>query len=107
MWLQGGPLPGAAGTQGSPAAIPWPGGGVAVFSQLAGAAIGYAVGTGAAAGTWSGWTRLGSAMLGSPTAWLDASGEPQAAILNSRRKLAIAGYASSSWTGWSSMASGF
>lgn len=46
-------------------------------------------------------------MLGSPTAWLDTSGEPQAVIVSSQRKLAIAGYASKTWTAWSNQASGF
>jgi hypothetical protein len=107
LWTQAAGLPASEKVQGSPSAIAWPGGGVAVFSQLDNGLIGYAVSTGSGAGSWSAWTSLGAAMLGSPTAWLDTSGEPQAVIVNSQRKLAIAGYSSSTWTPWSDQASGF
>ena len=107
LWKQAAGPPASANVQGSPSAIAWPGGGVAVFSQLGSGLIGYAVSTGSGGGSWSAWTSLGAAMLGSPTAWLDTSGEPQAVIVNSQRKLAVAGYASRTWTPWSDQAGGF
>ena len=107
-WTQGSLLlPGGPAASGSPAALAWPGGGVAVFSRLTSGALGYTVGTGAGAGSWSAWTSIGTSVLGSPAVWLDTSGEPQAAIVTAQRRLAIAGYASSKWTGWASLASGF
>jgi Domain of unknown function (DUF1906) len=104
-WLDGAGPAASQMVQGSPAAIAWPGGGVAVFSQLSNGQLGYAVGGGW--GGWAAWTDLGIAMLGSPTAWLDSSGEPQAAVLDAQRKLAVAGYPASGWTAWTSLADGF
>ncbi len=89
----------------SPSVMPWPGGGVAVFSQLANSDVGYIVGNGAS--SWSAWTDLRAAMLGTPAAWIDTSGEPQAAILTGRHRLAVAGFAGGSWTSWTSLAGGF
>jgi hypothetical protein len=108
-WIDGASLPGSSTATGSPAAIAWPGGGVAVFSQLVSGQVGYTVtsaGQGSLGG-WAPWSSLGAATLGSPTAWLDSSGEPQAAILNAQRKLAVTGYASDSWTSWTAVADGF
>ncbi len=95
--------PGAAQLTGSPSAIGWPGGKIAVFSQLAGGHLGYAVGS---PGSLGSWTDLGTGMLGSPTAWLDSFGEPQAAVMTSQHDLAAAGYAGTGWTSWTSLITG-
>jgi hypothetical protein len=106
-WSAGGTGSGGSQVQGSPSAIGWPGGGVAVFSELAGGQLGYAVLSGSGAGSLSAWTSLGTAMTGSPAAWTDSFGEPQAAVLTGQGNLAVSGYASSAWTPWTSLATGF
>jgi hypothetical protein len=106
-WAAGASLPASPGAQGSPAAISWPGGGIAAFSQLPGGDLGYTVGSGGGAGGWAPWTDLRIAMVGSPTAWRDTSGEPQAVVISAARKLAVAGYVSGSWTAWASLVGGF
>jgi hypothetical protein len=104
-WIKDSRLPAGARPGTSPAAIRWPGGTVAVFSRLANGHVGYAVA--AIGGRWSGWTDLRRGMQGSPTAWLDASGEPEAAIVTAAGKVAVAGYARSAWTSWTPGVGGF
>jgi hypothetical protein len=106
-WSTGSAGPAGSQLHGSPAAIAWPGGGIAVFSQLAGGQLGYTLLTGGGTGSFSAWTSLGTAAAGGQAAWLDSSGEPEAAVLTGQGDLAVAGYAGSAWTPWSTLAAGF
>jgi len=92
---------------GAPAAMAWPGGGVAVFSQLANGRVGYAVQQPAGSGSWSGWSSLATSVVGVPAAWLDATGAPEAAVLDGRFRIAVASYAPAGWSGWRELGTGF
>jgi Domain of unknown function (DUF1906) len=94
-------------THGSPTVTGWPGGGIAVFTGLAGGHVGYAVQQSPGSGAWSGWTSLGSTVIGVPAAWLNSSGSPAAAVLDGNRMVAIANYADGSWTSWLQLGDGF
>lgn len=106
-WTQGAILPSSDQVTGTPSVTTWPGGGVAVFSQLAGGQAGYTIRDGPVTAPWSGWTNLGSAMTGSPAAWRDSWGEPQAAVLTPQRTLAVTAYANGSWLPWTALTGGF
>jgi hypothetical protein len=93
--------------QGPPVATGWPGGGVAVFGELAGGQLGYAVQQPGSPPTWTGWASLGSTVIGSPAAWLSSSGVPEAAVLDGGGEIAFASYQGGGWTGWTDLTSGF
>ena len=102
--------PGPAGTAkvtGAPVVTTWPGGGIAVFSQLASGEIGYSVQARAGSGRWSGWSVLHSSVVGAPAAWLDRSGTPKAVALNRKFRIAVASYAPAGWSHWKELGSGF
>jgi hypothetical protein len=91
----------------SPTITTWPGGGFAVFAKLPSGHVGYAVQSGGGASGWSGWTALGTTVIGVPAAWVNSFGSPAAAVLDGSRKVAIANYADGAWTPWLDMGEGF
>jgi Domain of unknown function (DUF1906) len=106
-WLAGpGPSP-RPDVQGSPTVSVWPGGRVAVFAELAGGQLGYAVQRAAGSARWTRWKRLGSTVVGVPVAWLNSFGPPAAAVLDGNRKVAVSSYAASGWSGWLEVGGGF
>jgi hypothetical protein len=106
-WTTAAGPPAAIRVHGAPAIVSWPGGGIAVFTQLASGQIGYSVQQSAGTGSWSGWTTLGSAAVGVPVAWLGADGTPEAAVLDGRFRIAVARYLHSAWTGWTELSGAF
>jgi hypothetical protein len=92
---------------GAPAIVTWPGGGVAVFTQLASGQIGDSVQQAAGTGTWSGWTALGSSAVGVPAAWVSDTGTPSAAVLDGNFKIATARYLDRAWTSWTELSGAF
>lgn len=114
-WTWGGPLTGTSPSttiRRSPAATTWPGGQVAVYSQLANGQLGYIrqLGTSGSA-AWSSWSSVGSipggAMAGSPVGWINASGAPGAAALDGSLQIAAASYQAGSWSGWTVLGGSF
>ena len=91
----------------SPSATAWPGGKVGVFAQQANGQLGYAVQEGTGAAGWSGWTGLGNHLLGSPTAWTNTTGNPEAAILTSGRSIAVSTDDGGAWSPWTSLGGGY
>jgi hypothetical protein len=87
-------------TQVSPAVSAWPGGGIAVFSELPDGQLGYSAQPVAGPVPWSAWTALGSTVVGVPAVWLNAAGAPAAAALNSDLRLVTTTYAGSGWARW-------
>ena len=95
--------PGNATLEGSPALTAWPGGAVAVFSELSGGQVGYCVQQAAGSASWTEWTSLGSAGSAVPAAWLSPSGTPEVAILDSGGDVAVTRYLATGWAGWTQM----
>jgi hypothetical protein len=91
----------------SPAVTSWPGGGFAVFAELADGQAGYSVQPTAGAATWSSWLPLGTTVVGVPAAWVNSFGSPAAAVLDGSRQVAIANYTGGAWTAWLDMGAGF
>jgi hypothetical protein len=91
---------GVVSGQVSPAVSAWPGGGIAVFSELPDGQLGYSAQPVAGPVPWSPWTALGSTVVGVPAVWLNASGAPAAAALNSGLRLVTTTYAGSGWARW-------
>ena len=91
---------GVVSTQVSPAVSAWPGGGIAVFSELPDGQLGYSAQPVASPVPWSPWTALGSTVVGVPAVWLNAAGTPAAAALNSDLRLVTTTYAGSGWARW-------
>lgn len=92
----------------SPTAVRWAGGAVAVLDRLSDGKLGYAFSradTGSA--SWTGFKAIGGRVLGSPTAWLNTNHVPQAAVLDTRLKLAVSSYSAPSWTSLAEQAGGF
>ena len=87
--------------------MPWPGGGTGVLAQQGNGQLGYAVQEGSGAAGWGTWTQLSSHLLGSPTAWANAGGQPEVAILTSQLKIAVSTYANSQWSAWTSLGGGY
>ena len=46
-------------------------------------------------------------MLGSPTAWTNTSGNPEAAILTTRLSIAVSTFANGAWSPWTSLGGGY
>jgi Domain of unknown function (DUF1906) len=91
----------------APAVASWPGGELAVFSELADGRIGYSVQQAAGSATWTNWVSLGQTAVGVPAAWSSPSGTPEAAILDGSYRIAVASYAGSGWTSWLETGGGF
>jgi hypothetical protein len=91
----------------APSATAWPGGKVGVLAQQANGQLGYAVQAGTGPAGWTGWTALGARMLGSPTAWTNTSGNPEAAILTTRLSIAVSTFANGAWSPWTSLGGGY
>jgi hypothetical protein len=110
-WTWAAPLAsGAAGqsVRRTPAAVLWPDGRVEVFARLAGGQLGVTgqlAGTGAAA--WSGWAPTGGTVLGSPAAWLSASGVPAAAGLDTGLQMAAGSFSGGAWNAWTEFGGSF
>jgi len=108
-WTWGMPLAGRSSGQRirrSPAAIRWPDGDVRVFAQLTGGQVGM-IGQQGGYGTaaWSGWAQVGGTVpggkvLGSPAAWISASGVPAAGGLGASLRMASSSFAGGAWSGW-------
>ncbi|HEY1643772.1 MAG TPA: glycoside hydrolase domain-containing protein [Streptosporangiaceae bacterium] len=98
-----------AGTRvrNSPTAVPWPGGGIGVLAQQSNGQLGYAIQEGSGAAGWGTWMQLSSHMLGSPTAWANAGGQPEVAILTKQLKVAVSTYANSQWSAWTRLGGGY
>ena len=106
-WQTGTGPAGASKAATAPALTTWPGGGVAVFSQLASGQVGYSVQQPPGSGSWTAWTALGSSVVGAPAAWLDAAGTPKAVALTRKLRIAIASYTSGGWSRWHELGWGF
>jgi hypothetical protein len=91
----------------APAVASWPGGQLAVFSELGNGQIGYSVQQSAGSATWTNWVSLGQRAVGVPAAWSGPSGAAEAAILDGNYKIAVASYGGSSWTSWLETGGGF
>jgi hypothetical protein len=90
----------------APAVVGWPGGALAVISELGNGDIGYSVQQSAGSATWTNWMPLGQTAVGVPAAW-SAAGTPEAAVLNGSYRIAVASYAGSSWSSWLEIGGGF
>ncbi|HEU5419836.1 MAG TPA: glycoside hydrolase domain-containing protein [Streptosporangiaceae bacterium] len=106
-WSWGSSPAGSTKIKNSPTAVPWPGGGTAVMAQQRDGQLGYAVQEGSGAAGWGTWMPLSSHMLGSPTAWVNAGGQPEVAILTSQRKIAVSVFADSQWSAWTRLGGGY
>jgi hypothetical protein len=108
-WSWGTSPGGATRIKNSPSAVPWPGagGGIAVFGQRSNGQLGYVVQQGAGAAGWGPWTPLSTHMYGSPTAWLNASGSPEVAVLDKQLKVSVSTWSGSSWSPWTSLGGGY
>jgi Domain of unknown function (DUF1906) len=106
-WTWGSSPTGNAAVRNSPSAVPWPGGGVAVFAQQRDGQLGYAVQQSGGGGTWAAWTALPRHMLGSPEAWINADGGAEVALLDKRLQIAVATYGGSAWSGWGQLGGGY
>ena len=91
----------------SPAATMWPGGKVGVLAMQASGQLGYAVQEGTGAAGWTGWTPVGARLLGSPAAWTNTGGNPEAAILTGRLTIAVSTFADGAWGPWTSLGGGY
>jgi hypothetical protein len=110
-WTWAAPLAsGAAGqsVRRTPAAIQWPDGRVEVFARLAGGQLGVTgqLGSGGSA-AWSGWTPTGGIVLGSPAAWLSATGVPAASGLNTGLQMAGGSFSGGAWNAWTEFGGSF
>jgi hypothetical protein len=91
----------------SPAATLWPGGKVGVLAMQANGQLGYAVQEGTGAAGWTGWTPVGARLLGSPAAWTNTGGNPEAAILTGRLTIAVSAFTNGAWGPWISLGGGY
>jgi hypothetical protein len=91
----------------SPAVTSWPGGGVAVFAELSRDRLGYTVQATAGVSAWSGWRMLGGTAIGMPGVWVNSFGPPAVAVLDRKRKVAVANYARGAWSSWRDAGAGF
>jgi hypothetical protein len=91
----------------SPAVTTWPGGKVGVLAMQSNGQVGYAIQEGTGAAGWTTWTSLGASMMGSPTAWTNTSGDPEAAILTSHLDIAVSTFAGGAWSAWTTLGGGY
>ena len=106
-WNWGSSPAGGTKVRNSPTAVSWPGGGTGVLAQQSNGQLGYAIQEGSGAAGWGTWTQLSSHLLGSPTAWVNAGGQPEVAILTKQLKIAVSTYASSQWSPWTRLGGGY
>jgi hypothetical protein len=108
-WSWGSSPGGATTIKNSPSAVPWPGagGGIAAFAQRSNGQLGYVVQQGGGAAGWGSWTPLTTHMYGSPTAWVNASGSPEVAVLDKQIQVAVSTWSGSSWSPWTSLGGGY
>ena len=96
-WTWGTPLAGGSTGQQirrTPAAVRWPDGLVRVYAQLASGQLGVIGQQGTAgAAAWSGWTPIGDSVLGSPAAWISASGIPAAGGIDATLRMGSTSFA--------------
>jgi hypothetical protein len=104
-WTWGASPAGTVPARNSPAAMAWPGGGVAVFARQGNGQLGYAVQAGS--GAWGAWTVIGGRVLGSPAAWVNAGGVPEVAILNRQLQVAVSTFTAGTWAPWAGLGGGF
>jgi hypothetical protein len=102
-WSWGSSPGGTTTIKNSPAAVPWPGGGVGVFAQRSDGQLGYVVQQGGGAAGWGTWRPLGTHLLGSPAAWVNAGGDPEVAVLDKQLQISVSAWSGSSWTAWTSL----
>lgn len=102
-----GPSPDPGRVRHSPAATMWPGGKVGVLAMQANGQLGYAVQEGTGGAGWTGWTPVGARLLGSPAAWTNTGGNPEAAILTGRLTIAVSSFAEGTWSAWTSLGGGY
>jgi Domain of unknown function (DUF1906) len=106
-WSWGSSPGGATKIKNSPTAVPWPGGGVAVFAQRSTGELGYVVQQGGGAAGWGAWTPLTTHLLGSPTAWINVGGNPEVAVLDKQLQISVSTWSGSSWGAWVSLGGGY
>jgi hypothetical protein len=99
--------PNTVQVRAAPALVSWPGGSLAVLSELGNGEIGYSVQQSAGSATWTNWMPLGQTAVGVPAAWSGAAGQPEAAVLSASYRIAVASYAGSSWSSWLETGGGF
>jgi Rv2525c-like, glycoside hydrolase-like domain len=97
-----------AGVSRTPTAIVWPDRRIEVFFQLSNGRLGHAAQK-AAGGTtgWSAITAMGGTILGSPRAWVGASGAPEIAGLDANHAIAHDSWTGRAWTGWVQLGGSF
>jgi hypothetical protein len=77
-----------------------------VFAQLTSGQLGVISQRGTAgSAAWSAWAAVGGAvpggtMLGSPAAWISASGVPAAGALDGGLRMASSSFAGRAWSNW-------
>jgi hypothetical protein len=106
-WTWGSSPAGGMRIKNSPTAAPWPGGGVGILAQQHDGRLGYAVQQGGGATGFGPWTTLSSDLLGSPTAWANANGQPEVAILNKQLQIAVSTFAGGQWSTWTQLGAGY
>jgi hypothetical protein len=110
-WTWGTPLAsGSAGQQvrRTPAAVRWPDGQVRVFAQLGTGQLGVITQQGTAGpAAWSGWTSTGVSVLGSPAAWISASGVPAAGGVDARLRMGSTSFVDGEWSAWAQFGGSF
>src|SRR5262249_59850390 len=99
-WAWGSSPSGGTRIMRSPSATTWPGGRVGVLGRQANGQLGFAVQQGAGAAGWDTWTQVGIRLRGSPAAWTNTNGSPEAAILTRGRRIAVSTYSGSAWSAW-------
>ena len=56
---------------------------------------------------WSGWTSTGATVLGSPAAWISASGVPAAGGVDARLRMGAVSFAGGEWSAWARFGGSF
>jgi hypothetical protein len=110
-WTWGAALAGGSSGQRvrrTPAAVRWPDGLVRVYAQLASGQLGVIGQRGTAgAAAWSGWTPIGDSVLGSPAAWISASGIPAAGGIDATLRMGSTSFAGGGWSEWTDFGGSF
>ncbi len=114
-WTWAAPLAGAGQGQkvaSWPAAAGWGNGQLAVYARVSGGKLEYLAQQGTAGSApWTGWSVIGGipggSMLGTPAAWLNATGPPGVAVLDGGLHLAISSYVGGAWSAWTDAGGSF
>jgi hypothetical protein len=111
VWTWGMQLAGSSSGQlirRTPAAIRWPDGLVRVYAQLASGRLGMISQQGPAGkAVWSGWSSIGGNVLGSPAAWISASGVPAAGGVDARLRMGSTSFVDGEWSAWAQFGGSF